>query len=133
MFWDWPHTLGFIALAFLIYILGPRIWRGMQHFDAENRERIERNRADRRDKNAHFRHTFEVAEEQVEAVQEVQGEDPRTGTPVTYYLFEGDSFFTREAADAARAERIYKIARGFYEELPGALLRHSRRGNLGRD
>lgn len=132
MIWDVPHTLGLIALAVIAGILIPRIRTALQRFDTENRQRIARDHADRRDKNAHFRHTVEIAEEQVDDITEVQGTDPRTGTPVTHYLFEGDSFTSRDAAEQARTRRVYEIAKGFYVELPKALTRHHH-GNLGRD
>jgi hypothetical protein len=52
--------------------------------------------------------------------------DERTGDPVTRYLFEGETFASRDEAEAARNEKIVAKAREFYMELPAAL---AARGN----
>ncbi len=70
---------------------------------------------DKSDANAHIRHALEVAEEQVEEIQEVKVGD------VTHYLFEVEVFATRDAAEEMRARRIGVVARRFYQELPAAL------------
>jgi len=94
----------------------------LRQFDAENIRRIAQQERDKADPEAHFRHALEMANEQVEAVQEV-----RVGTAVQY-LFETDIFFTREDAEEARAERVGLIARRFYQELPAALAGSKARG-----
>ena len=84
----------------------------------------------RRSYKAHIRHTLEVAEEQVEAVVEIDDTDPRTATPVKRYSFEGIWYATRDEAERMRAEKIGEIARGFYRDLPAALAARRRDGRL---
>ena len=97
----------------------------LKQFDARNVARKEREVRDRADANAHIRHALEVAEEQVEEIQEIKvGE-------VTHYLFETEVFATRDAAEEMRARRIGVVARRFYQELPAALMSRSEpRSNL---
>ena len=121
MFWNLTTTLITICAAGLFACFGPRWLKAFQRFDAENRGRIEEERRDRGDHAAHVRHTLKIAEEQVEEILALQQSDPRTGTPVTRYAFEGTIFATREEAEQIRATKIGEIARGFYRELPEAL------------
>ena len=65
--------------------------------------------------NAHIRHALDVAEEQVEEMQEI-----RVGDAI-HYLFEAEVFASRDEAEEMRARRIGVVARRFYEELPAAL------------
>ena len=96
-----------------------------RQFDARNVARKEREARDRSDANAHIRHALEVAEEQVEEVQEIKVGD------VTHYLFEAEVFATRDEAEEMRARRIGVVARRFYDELPAALMSRSEpRSNL---
>jgi hypothetical protein len=87
----------------------------LKRFDAENVQRIAVQETETADPQAHFRHALDVANEQVEAVQEI-----RTGGAVQY-LFETVLYFSRDEAEEARAERVGVIARRFYQELPAAL------------
>jgi hypothetical protein len=96
----------------------------LKRFDRENVERIARQEQEKSDPEAHFRHALEVANEQVEAVQEI-----RTGAAVQY-LFETVLYFSREDAEEARAERVGVIARRFYQELPAALAGARQRGPM---
>ena len=85
---------------------------------------IEQQARDKSDANAHFRHALDVANEQVEAVQEI-------GSGITrQYLFETEIYLTREEAEEARAERVGVIARRFYQELPAALAGARTRGKM---
>jgi hypothetical protein len=78
--------------------------------------RIEQQARDKADANAHIRHALEVAEQQVEEIQDVKvGE-------IIHYLFEAQAYTTREEAEDMRARRVGVIARRFYEELPAALM-----------
>jgi len=86
-----------------------------QRFDAANVARIEQQARDKSDANAHFRHALDVADEQVEEVQEI-----KVG-PATHYLFEAQVFTTRDEAEDMRAQRVGVVARRFYDELPAAL------------
>lgn len=121
MFWNLTTTALFVIGALLLYRLWPVISAALKRFDEQNRARIEGQMRDRWDRHAHFRHTLDVAQEQVEEILEVTDTDPRTATPVKRYAFEGVWFATREEAERARAEKIGDIARGFYRDLPAAL------------
>jgi hypothetical protein len=133
MFWNLTTTVALIIAGLLLYRFWPRIFAALKRFDAENRARIERQIRDRYDGLAHFRHTLDAAQEQVEEILEVFERDPRTGTPVKRYVFEGMWYATRDEAERVRAEKIGDIARGFYRDLPAALAARRGNGKLGRD
>jgi hypothetical protein len=114
-------TCGFLLAAIVFYRFGLP-W--LKRFDAANVARIEREARDKADAHAHIRHALEVAEEQVEEVQEI-----RTGD-VIHYLFEAQAFATRDEAEEMRARRIGSVARRFYEELPAALAGAAERGRM---
>ena len=88
----------------------------LKRFDQANVARIAREQRDRAEPNAHIRHALEVADEQVEEVQEV-----KVGN-LTHFLFEAEVFASREEAEELRARRVGVVARRFYEELPAALM-----------
>ncbi len=112
----------FVAACIVFYRFGLPWFR---QFDARNVARLEREARDKADANAHIRHALEVAEEQVEEVQEIKTGD------VTHYLFEAQAFATRDEAEEMRARRIGVVARRFYDELPAALTARSEpRSNL---
>lgn len=114
-------TCGFLLAAIVFYRFGLP-W--LKRFDAANVARIEREARDKADAHAHIRHALEVAEQQVEEVQEI-----RTGD-VIHYLFEAQAFATRDEAEEMRARRIGSVARRFYEELPAALAGAAERGRM---
>jgi len=87
----------------------------LRRFNDANIRRIVQQEQDKTDPNAHVRHTLEMAEEQVEPVQEISA----GGVP--QYLFETEIFATRAEAEDRRAERVGALARRFYNELPAAL------------
>lgn len=124
------ETALFLLAVILIYGFRDKILARLARFDARNRERIVNEQRDRTDSLAHFRHTLGRAEEQVEAVGEITMPDPRTGTPVTRYLFEGEQFATRMEAERVRAEKVRALARSFYVELPTALAERKGDGKL---
>lgn len=111
----------FVLACILLYRFGLPVLR---RFDEDNIRRIVQQAQDKSDPNAHFRHTLEMADEQVETVQEI-----KTGT-VTQYLFEAEIFLTRDAAEQKRAERVGVLARRFYVELPAALMSRTQRAPL---
>ena len=116
----WACAFVLICIAFYRYGI-PMLKR----FDQANIARIAREQRDRAEPNAHIRHALEVAEEQVEEIQEI-----KVG-PAIHYLFEAEVFATREEAEEMRARRIGTVARRFYEELPAALMGKSEpRSNL---
>ena len=112
---------GFVLACILFYRFAIP---ALKRFDQENVQRIARQEQDKSDPEAHFRHALDVANEQVEAVQEI-----RTGTAMQY-LFETQIYFSRDEAEEARAERVGVIARRFYQELPAALAGARQRGKM---
>jgi hypothetical protein len=62
------------ACAFVLACMGfyQFIWPALKRFDRNNVARIHQQDRDKADANAHFRHALEVADEQVEAVQEIK-------------------------------------------------------------
>ena len=96
----------------------------LKRFDDKNVARIAQQERDKADANAHIRHALDVAEQQVEEVQEV-----KVGA-VTHYLFEAQVYASREEAEEMRARRVGVIARRFYEELPAALMGRETPQNL---
>jgi hypothetical protein len=96
----------------------------LKRFDQANVARIAQQARDKADANAHFRHALEVANEQVEEVQEIKTGD------VIRYLFEAQAFATREEAEDMRAQRVGVVARRFYDELPAALAGAPERGRM---
>jgi hypothetical protein len=95
-----------------------------KRFDAANVARIEQQARDKSDANAHFRHALDVADEQVEQIQEI-----KVG-PATHYLFEAQVFTTRDEAEEMRAQRVGVVARRFYDELPAALAGATERNRM---
>lgn len=96
----------------------------LKRFDQANVARIAQQERDKADANAHFRHALDVADQQVEEVQEIKTGD------VTRYLFEAQVFASREEAEDMRAQRVGVVARRFYEELPAALAGAAERGRM---
>ncbi|MBO0718824.1 MAG: hypothetical protein J2P55_16030, partial [Rhizobiales bacterium] len=96
----------------------------LKRFDAANVARIAQQERDKADANAHIRHALDVADQQVEEVQEV-----KVGS-LSHFLFEAEVFATREEAEEMRARRVAVIARRFYEELPAALMGRETPQNL---
>ena len=130
MLWNLTNVTLIIVAALGLYWLWPRLTAAFKRFDEDNRARIERQWRERGDRDAHIRHTLDVAEEQVEAIVEVRETDPRTGSPVTRYAFEGVWYASRDEAEAVRAQKIGDIARSFYRDLPAALAARRHDGRL---
>jgi hypothetical protein len=110
-----------VLAGLLIYGFRTRILERLRRFDQRNIARQRQDVEDRRDGLAHYRHTLQLAQEQVEEIGEMKVPDERTGDPVTRYLFEGETFASRDEAEAVRNEKIVAKAREFYRELPAAL------------
>ena len=127
------HGLVSTALAILAGILLYRfrapLLDALKRFDAANVARRAREVQDRRDRFAHYKHTLELAEQQVEDVGAFETQDSRTGQKVMRYTFEGEQFLSCDEAEAARQRAIVAKARAFYEELPAALA-HRRKETL---
>jgi hypothetical protein len=115
----WACAFVLVCIGFYRYGL-PRLKR----FDQANVARIAQQERDKADANAHFRHALDVANEQVEEVQQIKTGD------VTHYLFEAQVFATRDEAEEMRAQRVGVVARRFYEELPAALAGAAERGRM---
>ena len=112
---------GFVLACIAFYRYGLP-W--LKRFDQANVERIAQQARDKADAHAHIRHALEVAEEQVEEIQEIKVGD------ITHYLFEAQVYATREEAEDMRARRVGVIARRFYDELPAALMGRETPQNL---
>ncbi|HEY2445924.1 MAG TPA: hypothetical protein VGI20_09330 [Rhizomicrobium sp.] len=119
-------TAGLVLAAIIAYGFRRPILSALARFDERNAERKLEEARDRRDRLAHYKHTMLLAEEQVDRIVEKVVADERTGAPVTRFLFAGETFASREDAEAARIDAIAAKAREFYVELPAAL---SRRGD----
>ena len=104
---------GFVLACIAFYRYGLP-W--LKRFDQANVERIAQQARDKADANAHIRHALDIADQQVEEVQEV-----KVGS-LSHFLFEAEIFATREEAEEMRARRVGSVARRFYEELPAALM-----------
>src|SRR5690349_4171646 len=115
----WACAFVLACLGFYRFVL-PRL----QRFDQANVARIAQQERDKADANAHFRHALDVANEQVEEVQEIKTGD------LTRYLFEAQIFASREAAEDMRAQRVGVVARRFYDDLPAALAGAPERGRM---
>jgi hypothetical protein len=115
-----------VFIGLLIYGFRVPILDRLRRFDQRNIARQRQEMEDRRDRLAHYKHTLQLAQEQVEEIGEIKAPDERTGDPVTRYLFEGETFASRDDAEAARNEKIVAKAREFYMELPGALAARSK-------
>jgi hypothetical protein len=96
----------------------------LKRFDQANVARIAQQERDKADANAHIRHALDVANEQVEEIQEI-----KVGA-VTHYLFEAQIFATRDEAEEMRASRVGTVAQRFYEDLPAALAGAAERGRM---
>lgn len=113
-------TAMIVAVILLYRFRGPVIAR-LERFDAKNRARHAQEVSDRRDAKAHYRHTLQLAAEQIEEITEEHVRDERTGMMVTRYVFQAMRYATREDAQAAYDEAVVALAREFYQELPAAL------------
>jgi hypothetical protein len=115
----WACAFVLACIAFYRYAL-PRLKR----FDQDNVARIAQQERDKSDSNAHIRHALDIADQQVEEVQEI-----KVGA-LSHFLFEAQVFATREDAEDMRARRVGSVARRFYEELPAALMGREKPQNL---
>lgn len=126
---DLLTTAGLLLAGLLLYHFRSPILAALARFDARNVARRREEMEDRRDQLAHYKHTLRLAEEQVEEPQAFAAQDERTGQDVTRFLFEGESFASRDEAEAARRRSVIAKARSFYVELPIALAQ-ARKGKL---
>jgi hypothetical protein len=124
---DRLYSVAAVILVFiLLYRFRGEILAALRRFDQRNIARRREEQEDRRDLLAHYKHTMRLAEEQVDDIVEFPAADERTGDKVTRYVFAGETFVSRDEAEAARNEAIVAKARAFYRELPTAL---ASRGN----
>lgn len=117
VFW----TCGFILLGIAFYCYG---LPALRRFDNANVARIAREERDKAEPNAHIRHALDVADQQVEEVQEI-----KAGSMI-HYLFEAQVYASRQEAEEMRAHRVGVVARRFYEDLPAALAGAPERGRM---
>jgi hypothetical protein len=113
-----------LAGIVLIFLTGAMLYRfrtsvlaPFRRFEARNAQR----RADEAralfDRHSHYRHTLEIAEEQVETVEKIRVPDERTGEPLERFLFLGVQYATLDEAEAVRRGEIIGKAREFYIDL----------------
>ena len=116
----------FIGAA-LAYRFRARIFGVLRRFEARNAaRRMEEFRA-LTDRDAHYRQTIAIAEEQVEPVTKITARDERTGEPVQRYVFLGETYADLKEAEAARYKEVISKAREFYIDLDRVFLSRRRR------
>jgi len=110
-----------LVLTFLIgallYRFRDRVLEPFRRFDARNAARRAEEARALFDRNAHYRQTMQLAEEQVEEVMKVKVPDERTGQPTERFIFQGVQYATRADAEAVRYAEIIGKARDFYIDL----------------
>jgi hypothetical protein len=116
----------FIAAA-VLYRFRARVLGVFRRFEARNAaRRMEEFRA-LTDRDAHYRHTIALADEQVEPVAKITVRDERTGEPVQRYLFLGESYADLKEAETVRYRQVISKAREFYIDLDRVFLSRRRR------
>ena len=116
----------FIAAA-LAYRFRARIFAVLRRFEARNAaRRMEEFRA-LTDRDAHYRQTIAIAEEQVEPVTKITARDERTGQSVQRYVFLGETYADLKEAEVARYKEVISKAREFYIDLDRVFLSRRRR------
>jgi hypothetical protein len=120
-------ALIFFAGAFL-YHFRIKVLEPFRRFEERNARRRAEEARVLFDRNAHYRQTLEIAEEQVEGVEKIRVADERTGAPVERYLFLGVHHATFEEAQAARMAEVIAKAREFYIDLDRNWLPRGRGG-----
>jgi len=126
-----------LILIAIIFCTGAVLYRfrrpilgALRRFDARNAARREEEFRARFDPYAHYKQTLRLAEDEIEQVSEIATPDPRTGVPLTRYVFLGTAYDTREEADGARRTAVIAMAREFYKDLDTiALKRRARRAD----
>lgn len=116
----------FIAAA-LVYRFRVRILGVFRRFEARNAARRMEEFQSRFDRNAHYRQTVALAEEQVEPVMRITVKDERTGHPVTRYVFQGETYGDLKEAESVRYGIVISKARDFYIDLDRVFLSRRRR------
>ena len=102
-------------LAALAYRFRERLFAPLRRFEARNTARRAEEFQALFDRNAHYRQTVKLAEEQVEEVMKTSAVDPRTGH---HYDHTRRYIEASPAADASMRQRIYSDnALGVYPRL----------------
>lgn len=109
-------ALVFFAGAFL-YRFRNTVLAPIRRFEARNAQRRAEEARTLFDRHAHYRHTLNLAEEQVEAVEKIVVSDERTGQKVERFLFLGVQYASMDDAAGARQAEIITKAREFYIDL----------------
>ena len=125
------------VLLALLFCAGAALYRWRQpivaairRFDARNAARQEQDFRDRFERDAHYRHTLGLVDEQIERVSVIEVADSRTGILVPRYVFLGEHYQTRPEAEEARRTVVMARARAFYVDMDTIALR---RGAQTRD
>src|SRR6266403_694388 len=93
-------------LGALLYRFRGRLLEPFKRFEARNQARRAEEVRALFDRNAHYRQTLQLAEEQVEEVTRMKVPDERTGQPVERFVFQGVHYATRADSEAARYAEI---------------------------
>jgi hypothetical protein len=104
-------------LAALAYRFRERLFAPLRRFEARNTARRAEEFQALFDRNAHYRQTVKLAEEQVEEVMKTSAVDPRTGQPVDRFVFQGTEYASLNEAESARFAVVVGKAREFYIDL----------------
>jgi hypothetical protein len=116
----------FIAAA-LLYRFRARVIGAFRRFEARNAaRRMEELRA-LIDRDAHYRQTVALADEQVEPVTKITVRDERTGEPLQRYVFLGEIYAELKEAESVRYRAVISRAREFYIDLDRVFLSRRRR------
>src|SRR5688572_24636104 len=112
------------VLLALLFCAGAALYRwrkviiaALRRFDARNAARRDQDFRDRFERDAHYRHTLGLVDEQIEQVSVVHLPDSRTGILVPRYIFLGEHYQTRQEAEAARRAAVVARARAFYVDM----------------
>jgi hypothetical protein len=118
------------VLLAVLFCAGAALYRwrvpivaALRRFDARNAARQEQDFRDRFERDAHYRHTLGLVEEQIEQVSVIHVPDSRTGIMVPRYVFLGEHYQTRPEAEAARHAAVMARARSFYVDMDTIALR----------
>jgi len=125
--WNLISLLAVFIAGALLYRFRTRVLGAFRRFEARNAaRRMEEFRA-LTDRDAHYRQTISLADEQVEPVTKVTARDKRTGELVERYVFLGETYADLKEAESVRYQAVISKAREFYIDLDRVFLSRRRR------
>jgi len=108
---------GFFFAGIAAYLAWPRVKRALDRFEEQNLARMREEWLDRRDGNAHFKHTLRKVAERTEPVTVRDRLDPVSGRMERAAVFLGTAYGSRREAEEARLQHILAEARRFYQDI----------------